>query len=254
MKITVLGCGSSLGVPALSYGWGDCNPSNPKNRRTRSSIIIEDNDSTLLVDMSPDLRNQLLECHKEIIDAVLFTHSHYDHVNGINEMRPICLNNKTTLDIFALEETLSEISHMFSYLFETNKHVIYRPYLCAHKIQEGKFNIKNIEGICFRQNHGFSSSLGFRIKNFAYSTDIMELDKNMVKNLQNLDVWIVDCLSFKEARPTHANLPTVLKWVEQIKPKKTYLTHMDTSMDYDTLVKILPNYIAPAYDQLVIEL
>ncbi len=254
MKITVLGCGSSLGVPALSYGWGDCDASNIKNKRTRSSIIIEYKDTTLLVDMSPDLKEQLLLYGKENIDSVLFTHSHYDHVNGINELRPIFLKNNQVLDIFATEETLAKIKKMFFYLFQQNDNNIYRPYICTHEILEGNFKIKNIQGICFKQNHGFSNSLGFRINNFAYSTDVMELSPIMKQNLQNLDVWIVDCLCLNDCRPTHANLNLVLNWVDILKPKLTYLTHMDTSMDYNTLLKILPKNIKPAYDQMIINI
>lgn len=254
MKITVLGCGSSQGVPSIYYGWGDCDANNPKNYRTRSSIVIEQNETTLLVDMSPDLRQQLQNFGNENVDAVLFTHAHYDHVNGINELRPIFLNKDFPLEIFATDETIAQIKKMFFYLFEKNERKIYRPYIHPNILDYGKFAIKNISGECFEQNHGFSTSLGFRIDNFAYSTDVAELSDSMIEKLQNLDVWIVDCLCINDQRPTHATLPIVLKWVDIIKPKQTFLTHMDTSMDYDHLVSILPPNIRPAYDQLTINL
>lgn len=254
MKITVLGCGSSLGVPALKYGWGNCNPNNPKNRRTRSSILIEQSGTVLLVDTSPDLATQLLRCGQENIDAVLFTHAHFDHVSGINELRPLFHVEKKILDIFANEETLNKITQTFSYLFKTDVAEIYSSYIRTHQIHYGEFHIKNTSGVCFEQNHGYSKSLGFRIGNFAYSTDVMELSNEMVDILQNLDVWIVDCICKCDARPTHANLNMVLQWIKRINPKKTYLTHMDSSMDYEYLMKILPENIEPAYDQLTIEM
>lgn len=250
MKITVLGCGSSLGVPALKYGWGICDPKNPKNRRTRSSIIIEEKETVLLVDASPDLREQLLRSGSQDIDAILFTHAHFDHTNGINELRPLYLSMNKSLDIFASAETLTDLYQNFSYLFEHNSHEIYDSYLRANEISFGKFSIKNISGVCFEQDHGFSKSLGFRIGNFAYCTDVTGFyDLSL---LENLDIWIVDCLNSDEKRPTHANLELVLQWVDKLHPKKTYLTHMDTSMDYDSLMKSLPSNVEPAYDTQIL--
>jgi len=250
MKITILGCGSSLGVPALKYGWGACDPSNPKNRRTRSSIIIEEAGTVLLVDASPDLREQLLRFGNKDIDAILFTHAHFDHTNGINELRPFYLNMNKSLDIFATADTLAKLYQNFSYLFEHNSHEIYDSYLRANEISFGKFSIKNISGICFEQDHGFSQSLGFRVGNFAYCTDVTGFSDFSV--LENLDIWVVDCLNSDEKRPTHANLELVLDWVEKLHPKKTYLTHMDTSMDYDGLIKLLPSCVEPAYDMQIL--
>lgn len=258
MKITILGCGSSLGVPALRYGWGTCDPTNPKNRRTRSSIIIEEAETVLLVDTSPDLREQLLRLNKQNInseeslniDAILFTHAHFDHTNGINELRPLYLHSDKSLDIFATAETLAELRQNFSYLFRHDSHEIYDSYLRANEISYGKFSIKNIAGICFEQDHGFSKSLGFRIGNFAYCTDVTGFSDFSV--LENLDIWIVDCLNSDDKRPTHANLELVLRWVKKLRPKQTYLTHMDSSMDYDNLLKILPSDVQPAFDQQVL--
>jgi len=250
MKITILGCGSSLGVPALKYGWGVCDPSNPKNRRTRSSIIIEKGNTTLLVDASPDLREQLLNFGKQSIDAIFFTHAHFDHTNGINELRPLFLSEHTLLDVYSNATTLAELHQNFSYLFQHSSHDIYNSYLCAHEISVGNFSIKNISGVCFEQDHGYSKSLGLRIGNFAYCTDVAEISDFSI--LKSLDLWIVDCLNCDEKRPTHANLEQVLSWIEEIHPKKTVLTHMDTSMDYDSLVNLLPSNVEPAYDGMVL--
>lgn len=256
MKITVLGCGSSLGVPALRYGWGDCDSDNPKNKRTRSSIIIEEDGFILLVDSSPDVREQLLAYGIEKIDALLYTHAHFDHVNGIDELKSLFISKN--LDVFATRETLLKLKRSFPYVFkdlvDPDSFESRYAFIEAHEIKYGKFNIKGMEGICFPQNHGNIQSLGFRIKNFAYSTDVKELGSDMVANLQNLDIWIVACLCQGARRSTHGNLEDVIKWVEELRPQKTYLTHMDTSMDYDTLKKILPHNIEPAYDQMTIEI
>lgn len=255
MKVTILGCGSSLGVPALRYGWGNCNSDNPRNKRTRSSIIVKENDTVLLIDSSPDVREQLLMCGIKKIDALLYTHAHFDHVNGIDELNPLFIPK--ILDVFATKDTISILKRSFPYVFrdlvDTDSFESRYAFIEAHEIKYGKFNIKGIEGICFPQNHGNVQSLGFRIKNFAYSTDVKELGSDMIANLQGLDVWIVDCLCKGTRRSTHGNLEDVLKWVEKLQPKKTYLTHMDTSMDYDNLKKILPHNIEPAYDQMTIE-
>ena len=254
MKITILGCGSSLGVPALCYGWGNCDPNNEKNRRTRSSIFIEHNNTRLLVDASPDLKEQILANDIKTIDAILLTHSHFDHAHGFNELRPMMFHQNKVVDIFSTSETIKNVHRSFFYLFQNESQHIYRKYLNLKEIEFGNFAIQNINGICFPQNHGFSTSLGFRIENFAYSTDVVELSNQMIENLQNLDLWIVDCLCIGQARATHANLETVLKWIEIIKPKQALLTHMDSSMDYDYLCEILPKNIRPAFDQMQIEI
>ncbi|MDR1561024.1 MAG: MBL fold metallo-hydrolase [Holosporaceae bacterium] len=253
MKITVLGSGSSVGVPSLKYGWGNCDNNNPKNYRTRSSIIIESGTTTLLIDMSPDLRQQLLNYGSDKIDAVIFTHAHYDHTIGINELRPIFLGENKALHAYAKKNVICEIKKMFFYLFENSEHEIYKPYISLHLLEE-TFTIGDISGICFDQNHGFSKSLGIRIGNFAYSTDIAFLDDEIIHKLQGIDTWIVECLSIKTAKPTHAHLDLTLDWIKKINPRKAFLTHMDISMDYDALRKILPENVEPAYDQMSIYL
>lgn len=252
MRITVLGCGSSLGVPALKYGWGQCNPNNPKNRRTRSSIKIDTASTSLLVDMSPDLLWQLQKCKNQKVDAVFFTHTHYDHTNGINELRPIFLSEKRKLPLYSSSENLKQIKRMFYYLFEDTNIAIYKSYLELHEIQS-EFSVGDICVTCFELDHGYSKSLGIRIGNFAYTTDVNKLNEANFFQLQNLDTWIVDCISFERESLTHANLQTTLKWIDIVKPKRAFLTHMDSSMDYDILLSVLPHNVAPAYDQMEID-
>ena len=248
MKIKILGCGSSVGVPCLHYGWGNCDPRNPKNFRTRASIIIEKENTSLLVDMSPDLRQQLLRYENPKIDAVIFTHEHYDHTNGINELRPMFLGTDRSLPIYANKEIIDNIHKMFFYLFRDTDNPIYRPYMNVNIISD-TFKIGDISGSYFEQNHGFSKSMGIRIGNFAYSTDVVSFPKESFERLKNLDLWIVGCLSY-EKKSTHANVDQILKWAEQLKPRQIFLTHMGDSLDYDTLEKNLPENIRPAYDGL----
>lgn len=252
MLVTVLGCGSSLGVPALKYGWGNCDPKNPKNRRTRSSIKIDTDTASLLVDMSPDLLWQMQRCGNQRVDAAFITHTHYDHINGINELRPIFFGKKKKLPIYSSLENLVQIKRMFYYLFDNSEVSIYKPYLELHEVQT-EFSVGDIHAKCFELDHGFSRSLGIRIGDFAYTTDINKLTEDNVRQLRGIDTWIVDCISFDRKSLTHADLSTALKWTDIIKPRRTFFTHMDTSMDYGTLCRILPANIAPAYDQMVIE-
>ena len=248
MKITVLGCGSSVGVPCLCYGWGDCDPENPKNARTRPSLIIEKGNTSLLIDMSPDLRQQLLRYKDKKTDAVIFTHEHYDHTNGINELRPIFLGSDEVLPVYAEESIIQNIRKMFFYLFRETDNPIYKNYISLNVIKD-EFCIGDISGFYFEQNHGFSKSMGIRIGNFAYTTDVVSFPKSSFAKLKNLDIWIVGCLS-REKKTTHANVDLVLEWAKELNPKTVYLTHMDASMDYESLLKELPKNVRPAYDGL----
>jgi phosphoribosyl 1,2-cyclic phosphate phosphodiesterase len=242
-----------MGVPALRYGWGYCDKKNFKNRRTRSSIIIESENTSLLIDMSPDLRQQILDYGKEKIDAVIITHVHFDHTFGINELRPLFSGENRKLSIYARKNTLDEINQVFSYFFQETKYDIYKPHISTH-ILEDNFRIGDISGICFEQDHGFSKSTGIRIGNFAYCTDVVSMNHEIFKKLKNLDVWIVECTSLESATPTHAHLDLTLQWINKVKPRRAFLTHMGATMDYDSLLKILPENVRPAHDQMSIAL
>jgi phosphoribosyl 1,2-cyclic phosphate phosphodiesterase len=215
--------------------------------------MVETGVTTLLVDTSPDLRQQLLNHGTSKIDAVLFTHAHYDHINGINELRPIFMGQEEPLHIYASLRDLTQIRRAFFYLFEKNNHEIYHPYIKTHVI-ENNFVIGDISGCVFSQDHGFSYSLGIRIGDFGYSTDVVSLSDDNISLLKGILVWIVGCQSMLIPKPTHAPLPVILKWVQEITPRQTFLTHMGPSMDYNTLLNMLPAQILPAYDGMTIEI
>ena len=255
-EITILGCGSSSGVPAIGNKWGSCNPNNPKNRRLRSSILIQYNDINILVDATPDLRQQLLNAKIKSLDGVLITHCHADHINGIDDFRFLNVLMKRDLNLYATKQNIDEIRKRFAYVFEElspqAKGFYYKPCLVPNEI-DGLFQVNNLEILSFQQDHGFIESTGFRIKNFAYSSDILNLSEDVFAKLENLDLWIVDCLRF-EPHKSHAHYEKVMNWVERLKPKKTILTHMNYEIDYDHINSLLPQNCKAAYDGLKLKL
>lgn len=255
----VLGCGAAAGVPMVSRGWGSCNPSNFKNRRLRSSVYILDKekDVGILIDSGPDLREQLLSSKIRKIDGVLYTHLHADHTDGVNELREINRLTNESIPIYGDKVTIESIYNRFGYAFkeiDLKKEPLYHVILKANIIKEYKFfSVKGVAIKPFLQNHGFMNTLGFRIGDFGYSTDVVSLDSKAKEVLKDIKVWIVGCLSLK-MHPTHACLEQVIEWSKEIKAEKIYLTHMSIGMDYDYLCNILPNNICPAYDGLKIEI
>jgi len=253
MKITILGCGTSGGVPLIGGNWGLCNPNNPRNRRRRVSILVEQADTVLLVDTSPDMREQLLDCGLQKLDAVLYTHSHADHCHGIDELRSLNWLMHKPIDIFADPETLGILKRRFDYIFAGSKHGgYYKPAVNPHEINGQGMTIGAIDVRHFWQKHGNMFSLGFRFGNFAYSTDASELDDAAFAALAGVKIWLVDCVR-REPHHTHAHLARTLEWIERVRPQQAYLTHMNHTMDYDTLCKELPAGVLPAHDGLVIE-
>lgn len=254
MKITVLGCGVSTGVPAIGPDWGRCNPADPRNRRRRSSILVECRGSTVLIDTSPDLREQLIDAAISRIDAVLYTHPHADHLHGIDDLRTINRLMAQPIPIYSDERTLAEIGARFGYVLKpaAADEFYYRPVLAPHAIS-GPFAAAGVPVVPFAQSHGFSTTLGFRIGGFAYSTDVVELDETAFAALAGVKVWIVDCLR-REAHPTHSHLAKTLAWIERVKPRRALLTHMDQSLDYAELAAELPAGVEPGQDRLVIEM
>jgi phosphoribosyl 1,2-cyclic phosphate phosphodiesterase len=253
MRVRILGCGGSGGVPLVGSIWGACDPAEKRNRRRRSSILVEDGTRTLLVDTSPDLREQLLDAGTKRLDAVLFTHAHADHLHGIDDLRSMNRLMRAAIPIHADVHTLETIAERFAYVFRPLEEgaSFYKPTLTRHAI-DGEFSVAGILVVPFTQDHGFSTTLGFRIGAMAYSTDVVDLDETAFAALAGIDLWIVDCLRY-EPHPTHSHLAKTLSWIARIKPRRAVLTHMDVPLDYATLCRELPAGVEPAYDGLTLE-
>lgn len=262
MKITLLGTGGSAGVPMIggadgSGDWGECDPAEPRNRRTRSSIVVEDIESQrLLVDTSPDMRSQLLNCRIPSVDAILYTHAHADHITGMDDVRILNRIAGRPLAAYGTEATLAEITKRFGYAFRPwEPPKFYRPVLEAHPVdQYGSFEAAGMAVRVFPQSHGRTTSLGLRVKNFAYSTDVVEFSEESIATLEGLDTWVVGCFLRASHHWTHANLNTVLGWVDRLRPRRTVLTHMGTDMDWAWLQANLPPGVEPGYDGMMLEI
>ena len=256
MKVTILGCGPSGGVPMIGEDWGACDRSNPRNRRRRASILVQERGAALLVDTSPDMRLQLLDAGIGRLDAILFTHAHADHTHGIDEVRALNRAMGEPMPIYASAETLTELRQRFAYIFRPQDPaagaVFYKPTLIPNTI-EGPFEIARVAVTPFAQDHGFSKTLGFRFGALAYSTDVVKLDEGAFAALAGVEAWIVDCYR-RTPHPTHTHLARTLEWIERVRPKRAILTHMDRELDYDILRRELPAGVEPGYDGLTIEL
>jgi phosphoribosyl 1,2-cyclic phosphate phosphodiesterase len=264
LRFTILGCGSSMGVPRVALGWGACDPTNPKNRRRRCSLLAErgsGNATTrVLVDTTPDLRDQLLDCRIEALDGVLITHEHADHTHGIDDLRPFYVRNRRQVDIWLDEPTSRALRARFGYCFETPAGSQYPPTLREHRLEAGK-TVKidgkggPIDVLPVLQDHGDIVSLGFRFGGptggLAYSADIKALPPGSLDAMRNLDVWIVDALRISP-HPSHMNLAESLDWVARVKPKRAILTNLHADLDYEALRQRLPANVEPAYDGMVV--
>ncbi len=256
MRVTILGSGHSGGTPVVGAGWGNCDPANPRNRRLRSSILVENAGTTVLVDTSPDLRRQLLDSGVERLDAVLYTHSHADHLHGIDDLRAINRVMNRPLDTYADAATWEAIRNRFSYVLRPlpeGTDFFYKPTLIAHEFKGGdSFTIGDIDVQTFEQDHGRVQTQGFRFGPIAYSTDVSELPDYAFDVLAGVEAWIIATL-VDEPHPTHAHVDKALAWIERVKPKRAVLTHLSEFLDYDTLRARLPAGVEPAYDGMVVE-
>ena len=261
LRFTILGCGSSMGVPRVALGWGDCDPNNPKNRRRRCSLLVERTGASgqttrLLVDASPDLREQLLDARIEELDAVLLTHEHADHTHGIDDLRPFLVKTRKAVDIYVDEPTSRAMHARFGYCFMTPPGSQYPPILREHRLTPGTAITIDGKGgpidvLPVLQDHGDIPSLGFRFGSVAYSCDIKSLPAESLPLMAGLDVWIVDALRI-HAHPSHMNLAESLEWIGRVKTKRAVLTNLHCDLDYEALRAELPSHIEPAFDGMVI--
>jgi phosphoribosyl 1,2-cyclic phosphate phosphodiesterase len=258
MRVTILGCGGSDGVPMLGGpdgrgDWGECDPANPRNRRTRASVHLAVGDVGLLIDTAPDLHAQLLANGIAHVTHVAYTHDHADHTHGINELRRLARLVRREMPVYAEAKTLGLMQQRFGYAFEQLPDSPYPPILEPHPI-EGPFQLGNVIVHPFEQDHGFEqTTLGFRIGDVAYSTDTIGFSANSFDILEGVRVWIVDCVG-NDPHPTHANWDQALAWIERLKPERAILTHMGASLDYETTRRRCPPGVEPGYDGMVIDL
>jgi len=261
-RLTILGCGSSGGVPRIGNRWGACDPENPKNRRRRCAALyeqIKDGRATsILIDTPPDIREQLLTVRAATVDAVLFTHDHADHTHGIDDLRIIAYNLKGRVACYFDAPTLASLTSRFDYCFKTPPGSSYQPILDAHEIKPGvPFRVSgaggDVEITPILQEHGEITSLGFRFGGLVYSPDISGLPPESVPLLHGLDTWVVDALRYTP-HPSHFSVKQVQEWAARLKPRRTVLTHMTAELDYATLRRELPEGLEPAFDGMQIEI
>src|SRR5262245_52801680 len=261
LTFTILGCGSSGGVPRPALGWGACDPGNPKNRRRRTSLLVERRNAhgttRVLVDTSPDLREQLLDAEVDGLDGVLFTHEHADHTHGIDDLRAIAIHRRKLVNVYLDADTSKVVTTRFGYCFVTPPGSEYPPILKEHRIAPGEpVDISGAGGtitaLPFVQEHGDVSSLGFRFGALAYSCDLKRLPADSVTTLSGIDVWIVDALRHTP-HPSHFSVSEALDWIDRIKPRRAILTNLHSDLDYEALRASLPAHVEPAFDGMRID-
>ncbi|MBS0245440.1 MAG: MBL fold metallo-hydrolase [Proteobacteria bacterium] len=262
LRFTILGCGSSMGVPRVALGWGDCDPNEPRNRRRRCALLVErieapDKVTRVLIDCGADIREQLIEANVDWVDGVLITHEHADHTHGIDDLRPMFVKHRRRVDVYMDEPTSVALHARFAYCFRTPAGSSYPPILAEHRLTPGvSVTIDGqggpIEALPFLQDHGDIVSLGFRFGDVAYSTDMKRLPPDSVAALDRVDTWIVDALR-KAPHPSHMNLDESLALIAEIKPRRAILTDMHSDLDYQTLRRTLPANVEPAFDGMQFE-
>jgi phosphoribosyl 1,2-cyclic phosphate phosphodiesterase len=260
LRLTILGCGSSAGVPRAGQGWGDCDPANPRNRRRRCSVLVERAGSgvtTVLVDTGPDLREQLIDAEVRRLDGVLMTHPHADHTNGIDDLRPLYLIARQRIDVHMDEPTSLIVRNGFSYIFQTPDGSSYPPIATDLRLTAGiPCRIEGpggtVEAVPFDLNHGEINALGFRFGSLAYTPDVKRIPEASRPYLEGLEVWIIDALRYRP-HPSHFSLEEALGEIEAMAPRRAILTNLHTDLDYETLRKRLPAHVIPAYDGMRVE-
>lgn len=263
LRLTILGCGSSPGVPRITGDWGGCDPSNPRNRRMRTAALVERFSSSggvtrVVIDTGPDFRDQMLMAGVKRLDAAIYTHAHADHIHGIDDLRGYVLEQRRLMDIYADRATMQRLHEAFGYCFETPAGSAYPPILRANPIDHDEAVVVEGEGgaISFEplpQIHGDIISLGFRIGRLAYCSDVSNFPPTTAERLRGLDLLVIDALQYK-SHPSHLSLSQALQWIEELAPKKAVLTHMHTPLDYETVSAETPDDVEPAYDGLALEI
>lgn len=264
-RFTILGCGSSPGVPRINGDWGACDPANPRNRRTRASLLVEQisaNGSltTAVIDTGPDFRYQMIRAKVEAVHGVIYTHPHADHIHGIDDLRGFYHSMHKRIPIHADQFTMDRLREGFGYCMETPPGSNYPPIVTPHIINESFDAETVIDGpggsigfLPVAQRHGDIRSLGFRIGNVAYCSDVSDFPHGSLERLAGLDVLIIDALQY-EPHPSHLSLRQALSWIDVVKPKRAILTHMHTPLDYDRVMGETPAHVEPAHDGLQFEL
>jgi phosphoribosyl 1,2-cyclic phosphate phosphodiesterase len=256
LTMTILGCGSSAGVPRPALGWGKCDPKNPKNRRRRCSLLVErgsaDGITRIVIDTSPDLREQLIDSDVDHIDAVFLTHEHADQTHGIDDLRSVVLHQRKRIPVYLNQSTAKDIMHRFSYCFVSPPGSDYPPILTQHSVEANEH--RTIEGkggavtmSAFLLQHGNIPALGYRIGDAAYTPDVSDIPPESWRFLEKLDLWIIDGLRYAP-HPSHFCLEDALSWVDRFKPRRAVITNMHSDLDYEVLRVGLPPGVVPAYD------
>lgn len=254
MRVTILGCGTSGGVPRVGGmggkgEWGAADSREPRNRRRRCSILVQDQGKTILIDTSPDLRSQLLDARVERIDAVLWTHEHADQVHGIDDVRPYMLR-QGPIEAWSDARTYRILLQRFGYCFAAEDG-FYNP-IYRHHLIEGPFVAAGLAVRPFVQDHGIATSLGFRFGPFAYANDCVSLSDEALETMAGVEVLVVDAMRYRP-HPTHAHLDRALEWITRIAPKRAFLTNLHVDMDYAEVDRLTPPHVQPCHDGLVIE-
>ena len=262
IRLTILGCGSSPGVPRIIGDWGACDPDNPKNRRLRAAALVErikpDGRVTrVAIDTGPDFRTQMIIAGATSLDAVVYTHPHADHIHGIDDLRSYVLAQRKLVDIYADEQTLLRLKEAFGYCFETPPGSNYPPIVLPHLIRhEQAFTISGEGGaltfVPLPQIHGDIRSLGFRVGSIAYCSDVSGFPPETPPLMQDLEVLIIDALQYRP-HPSHLSLGEALEWIERLAPRRAVLTHMHTPLDYEAVRRETPDHVEPAYDGMSVE-
>lgn len=262
LRFTILGCGSSPGVPRPNGDWGACDPANSKNRRRRASLLVErmaeGGTTTVVIDTGPDFRDQMLDARVSRLDGVVYTHAHADHVHGIDDLRSFVLAQKARIPLHADARTMARLKTAFDYVFEMQPGSGYPPIVDAHEIETGRaFSISGPGGavpfLPFGVRHGDLTIKGFRIGGLAYCTDASGFPEKTVPLLEGVPVLIIDALQ-RRPHPSHFSLGEALSWIERLHPERAILTHMHTPLDHAVVMAETPDHVEPAHDGLVIEL